>query len=262
MSIITLLTDFGTADGYVGEMKGVILSRAPGVRVEDISHEVEPQDVEGARLAVARYWRRFPAGTVHMVVVDPGVGSARAAIAVESEGRFLVGPDNGVLSPALLISGAGVVSLPLPERASATFHGRDVFAPAAALLASGSALASLGAPHASPVIRRTREARRVLGGAVAGEVIAVDRFGNLVTNLVALRGGRVEIAGRSLTVRRAYADVALGELVALVGSLGFVEVAVRDGSASRALGVGRGAPVLLHPTPPSSAVSSARIPRA
>jgi S-adenosylmethionine hydrolase len=245
--VITLLTDFGTSDGYVGEVKGVLVSGAPGAMVVDVSHEVRAQDVDGARLAVARYWRRFPKGTVHLVVVDPGVGSARAAIAVASDGRFLVGPDNGVLSPALLARDARVVELPLPAHASNTFHGRDVFAPAAALLAAGTRLEELGAPFDSPIIRRTPEARRLGNGRVLGEVISVDRFGNLITNIVAMNGGSVDVASRSLEVRRAYADVQAGELTALVGSLGFVEIAVRDGSAAATLGVGRGAPVLLHP---------------
>jgi S-adenosylmethionine hydrolase len=255
-SLITLLTDFGTSDGYVGEVKGVLLSGAAGAVVVDISHEVGAQDVDGARLAVARYWRRFPKGTVHLVVVDPGVGSSRAAIAVASDERFLVGPDNGVLSPALLARDARAVELPLPAHASNTFHGRDVFAPAAALLAAGTRLEELGAPFDSPIIRRTPEARRLDDGRVLGEVISVDRFGNLITNIVAMNGGRVDIASRSLDVRRAYADVRAGEITALVGSLGFVEVAVRDGSAAATLGVGRGAPVLFHPplvTPSSAA---------
>src|SRR5215207_10430805 len=109
-------------------MKGVLLSAAPNAQVVDLSHDVSPHDVDAARLAVARYWRRFPAGTIHLVVVDPGVGSDRQAIAVLSEGRFLVGPDNGVLSPALLIPGAHVVALEVPVEAAPTFHGRDVFA--------------------------------------------------------------------------------------------------------------------------------------
>jgi hypothetical protein len=129
---ITLLTDFGTADGYVAEMKGVLLTLAPEAQVVDLSHEVPPQDVELARLTVARYWRRFPEGTVHLAVVDPGVGTGRACLAVESDGRFLVGPDNGILSPALLLTGARAVSLPIAATASRTFHGRDVFAAAAA----------------------------------------------------------------------------------------------------------------------------------
>ena len=254
--LITLLTDFGTSDGYVGEVKGILVSGAPGATVVDISHEVGAQDVDGARLALARYWRRFPTGTVHLVVVDPGVGSTRAAIAVASDGRFLVGPDNGVLSPALLARDPRVVALPLPAHASNTFHGRDVFAPAAALLAAGARIEELGAPFDSPVIRRTPEARRLGEGRVLGEVISVDRFGNLITNIVAMNGGSVDIASRSLEVRRAYADVRAGELTALVGSLGFVEIAVRDGSAAATLEVGRGAPVLLHPPlaiPPSAA---------
>src|SRR6185312_14218156 len=109
--VITLLTDFGTADGYVGEMKGVLLSLAPSVHLVDLAHDLPPQDVERARHTVARVWRRFPRGTVHLVVVDPGVGSARAALAVESHGQYLVGPDNGVLSPALLLPGARAVEL-------------------------------------------------------------------------------------------------------------------------------------------------------
>src|SRR3954468_259184 len=130
--IITLLTDFGTADGYVGEMKGVLLSAVPDAIIVDITHALAPQDIDAARLTLARVWRLFPRGSIHVVVVDPEVGSSRTALAVESDGRLLVGPDNGVLSPALISPGARVVSLPIPIDASPTFHGRDVFAPAAA----------------------------------------------------------------------------------------------------------------------------------
>jgi S-adenosylmethionine hydrolase len=246
--LITLLTDFGTADGYVAEMKGVIFSHVPEAQVVDISHDIAPQDVDGARLAVARYWRKFPEGTVHVIVVDPGVGSPRAAIAVASDGRFLVGPDNGALSPALLVAGARVVSLSIPAQAAPTFHGRDVFAPAGSLLATGAPLDSLGPPLDEPVVRRTPEAKRLADGTISGEVIAIDRFGNLITNLVAPRGGTVAIAGRVIgPLGRTYADVLSGELVAVVGSSGLVEIAVRDGSAARELGVGRGASVLLGP---------------
>jgi S-adenosylmethionine hydrolase len=248
--IITILTDFGTADGYVGEVKGVLATRAPGGRIVDISHDIGAQDVDGARLALARYWRRFPEGTVHLVVVDPGVGSTRAAIAVASDGRMLVGPDNGVLSPALLIAGARVVALPVPHHAAPTFHGRDVFAPAAAALASGVPIDELGPAVDDAVVRRTPEAKRLDDGAIAGEVIAVDRFGNLITNLVAPRGGTVEIASRVIPLSRVYADVDAGALTALVGSSGLVEVAVRDGSAARTLEIRRGAPVVLRPPRP------------
>jgi S-adenosylmethionine hydrolase len=202
--------------------------------------------VDGGRLALARYWQRFPAGTVHLVVVDPGVGGTRAAIAVESEGRFLVGPDNGVLSPALLHAGARCVALPVPHSASPTFHGRDLFAPVAAQLATGTALDALGHPHDSPVIRRTPEATRRPDGGVSGVVITIDRFGNLVTNLVARRGGTIEIADCAVPLRRTYDDVGAGELVAVVGSSGLVEVALRDGNAAARLGVVRGAGVVLR----------------
>src|SRR4030081_3218397 len=152
--IVTLLTDFGTTDGYVGELKGVLATGAPGVSIVDVAHDIPPHDVDGARLALARYWRRFPEGAVHLVVVEPGVGGIRAAIAVESEGRFLVGPDNGVLSPALLHAGARCIALPVPHSASPTFHGRDLFAPVAAQLATGVPLDALGHPHDAPVVRR------------------------------------------------------------------------------------------------------------
>ena len=244
--IVTLLTDFGTADGYVGEIKGVLLSNAPGCVVVDIAHDLAPQDVEGGRLALARYWHRFPVGTVHMAIVDPGVGGSRTALAVESEGRMLVGPDNGILSPALLFPGARCISLPVASSAAPTFHGRDVFAPAAALLAQGVALDALGAPFSEPVVLRTPEATRRADGATCGVVIAIDRFGNVVTNLIARAGGTVELGAHTIAIRRTYQDVAAGELVALVGSSGLVEIAIRDGNAARALAMERGSPVVLR----------------
>jgi S-adenosyl-L-methionine hydrolase (adenosine-forming) len=244
--IITLLSDFGTADGYVAEVKGTLMSRAPEAIIVDVAHDVPAHDIEAGRLALARYWRKFPSGTVHFVVVDPGVGSARRPLAVESDGRFLVGPDNGLLSPALLLAGAKAVELPVPSGAAPTFHGRDVFAPAAALLAAGSHLDALGSPVADPEIRRTREARRVADGAIEGVVITVDRFGNAVTNLLAAHGGVVEVGTLRLPVLRTYADVAPGTPLALVGSSGLIEIAVRDGNAAALLGLGRDATVLLR----------------
>lgn len=161
---------------------------------------------------------------------------------------MLVGPDNGVLSPALLASGASVVELAVPTGASHTFHGRDVFAPAAALLACHVPLDALGPTIDDPIIRRTPEPVRQPDGTVLGQVITTDRFGTLVTNLVAPRGGTIEIAGRGLgPLRRAYGDVPSGSLLALVGSSGLVEIAARDGSAARDLAAGRGTPVLLRP---------------
>jgi hypothetical protein len=245
---ITLLTDFGTADGYVGEMKGVLASRAPGVPLVDIAHDLPAQDVEAARLTLARYWRRFPEGTVHMVVVDPGVGTSRAPLAVASLGRMLVGPDNGVLSPALLMPGSRAVELPVPPSAAPTFHGRDVFAPAAAMLACGTAPESLGDASNDPIVRRTAEPRRLPDGSLEGEVITIDRFGNCVTNLLAPRGGTVQLGGRDLgALRRTYADAARGSVVALIGSTGLVEIAVREGSAADELTLRRGDRVVLRP---------------
>lgn len=246
-ALITLFTDFGTADGYVAEMKGVLYELAPNVDVVDLSHDVPPQALEHARLAVARYWRRFPANTVHLVVVDPGVGSERAALAVASDGRYLVGPDNGVLSPALLFGDARAVRLAIPAHAAPTFHGRDVFAPAAAALAAGAAIDTLGMPFTTPTIRRTSNAVRGPDGALLGEVIAIDRFGNLVTNLVSTGDHIVEFARRRLPLRATYPDVAPGTLVAIVGSSGLVEIALRDGHAAQSLGAEVGAPVTLRP---------------
>ena len=249
MPIVTLLTDFGTADGYAGEMKGVLLSAAPTATIVDISHEISPQDIEMGRLTLARYWRRFPRGTVHLAVVDPGVGSARAAIAVRSEDRFLVGPDNGLLSPALLTPHARVVELPTPATASATFHGRDVFAPAAARLLSGAPLEELGMLCDAPVIRRTPEVRRGLEGELVGEVISVDRFGNAITNLLGHQVHTVLAAGKAIPVRRTYSELAPHEAGAIVGSSGLIEIVVRDGRASDVLPLARGDEVRLRTGP-------------
>jgi S-adenosylmethionine hydrolase len=245
--VITLLTDFGTADGYVAELKGVLTCGAPGVPLLDMSHDVPPQDVEHARLTLARYWRRYPTGTVHVVVVDPGVGTGRAAIAVYSEGRYLVGPDNGVLSPALFAPDARVVALPVDFGASPTFHGRDVFAPVAALLATGADIDILGEPVHEPVRRRTPQPQRAADGSLAGEVLTIDRFGNALTNLAARRFSHVEFSGQRARVVRTYGEAAPGELVALIGSSGFVELAVRDGNAAAQFQLRRGLSVVLHP---------------
>jgi S-adenosyl-L-methionine hydrolase (adenosine-forming) len=247
-AFVTLLTDFGTADAYVGEVKGAILTAAPDAYIVDVTHDIPPQDVESGRLALARYWRRFPEGTVHLAVVDPGVGAARAALAVSAAGRYLVGPDNGVLSPALLAPEARVVALPVPASAAPTFHARDVFAPAAAALALGAAVETLGTSHPAPLIHRTPEPERWGDGTLRGEVIAVDRFGNAITNFLALRDGTVEVGDAVLHLVRTYADVPSGAVVALCGSSGLLEIAQRDGHAARTLGISRGTSVLFRPT--------------
>jgi S-adenosylmethionine hydrolase len=252
---ITLLTDFGTADGYVGEVKGVLHAVAPGVTVVDISHDIAPQDIDGARLALARYWRRFPEGTVHMVVVDPGVGTTRAAIAVASGGRFLVGPDNGVLSPALFALDAQVVSLATTGAISATFHGRDLFAPVAGQLALDTALSDLGETMHAPVRRRTPEPVHRTDVTVDGIVLSIDRFGNVITNLTGLHArnhGVLMVRDVACPLRRTYADVEVGTLLCLTGSSGLLEIAQRDGNAAHALQLQRGAGVRWVPRPRTS----------
>ncbi len=244
--IVTLLTDFGTVDGYVAEMKGVLCSGAPGAAVMDMSHDIPAQDVEAARLTLARYWRRFPAGTVHIVVVDPGVGSERAALAVASGGQYLLGPDNGVLSPALFAPDAELIALTISPNAARTFHGRDVFAPAAAHLANGLPLHSLGDSITSVVRKRTPEAHRRGDGSIVGEVITIDRFGNALTNLMTRAGGSVLAGGYHMNIGRTYSDVDDAQPTAVIGSTGFLEIAVRNGHAANRLQLRRGDEVVLH----------------
>jgi len=239
---ITLLTDFGTQDGYIGAMKGVIASIFPGVVVDDVSHSIEPGDIDGAGRALVRYWNRYPPGTAHVVVVDPGVGTERRALAMEGERRFVVAPDNGLLSRVLgLSSNSSIVSLENPEfllpQQSQTFHGRDVFAPAAAYLARGVHLSRLG-PQVTDPVRIEEPAPTKEGGSIVGQVVALDRFGNLLTNLPGDsvdEGSDVEIEGRLIPVVRAYGDIHSGAVAALVNSDGQVEVAANERSAAELL---------------------------
>lgn len=242
MGRITLLTDFGTRDGYVGAMKGVIASIFPGAILDDVSHEIPFGGVEGAAQALARYWNRYPPGTVHLVVVDPGVGTERRALAVEADRRFIVAPDNGIVSRVLeTASEFRAVSVENPafvlEERSATFHGRDVFAPVAAYLARGAHLSRFGTALADPV--RIPEPGLIREEhAIVGQVISLDRFGNLVTNLPGAsvdEAADVEIAGRTIPVVRTYGDLPPETLAALVNSDGRVEVAARDTSAAEML---------------------------
>lgn len=242
--LITLLTDFGTADSYVGEVKAVLASQAHDAQLIDVTHHVPPGDLRTGQYILSRVWHRFPPGAVHLVVVDPGVGTPRRALAAEAAGHYFVAPDNGLLS--CLPAGARFLSLPIPATAAPTFQARDVFAPAAAQIANGTALTHLGTiitdPYLSPL-----PAPRSDGVAVVGEVLYVDRFGTLVTNIpgeMVEPGVRIKIAGTDVgALRRTYGDVERGQLMAYVGSGGTVEVAVREGSAARLLGVGVGAEV-------------------
>lgn len=252
--VVTLLTDFGLADPFVGVMTGVILSRFPGARVVDLCHGIRPQAIREGAFWLERCFSWFPAGTVHVAVVDPGVGSARRVLAAAAAGHYFVAPDNGLLGERLLSApGAHALEVDVGRLgltpSSATFHGRDVFAPLAAALASGALdLRQAGLPVQPQPCELAAPVRSAQG--ISGEVVTIDRFGNLLTNLDAellaaadLR--RVAIAGRVLPVRRTYSDASPGELMGLINAFGVLEIAERDGSAERALGVGRGAPVQL-----------------
>jgi S-adenosylmethionine hydrolase len=254
--VIALLTDFGVRDHYVGTMKGVVLAICPDAALVDISHEIPPQDVAAAAMELAAAYRFFPTGTVFLCVVDPGVGSVRRPLAATADGYLFVAPDNGLLS-LVLGDAASIVELAnaayrLPF-VSKTFEGRDRFAPAAAWLARGTALADLG-PAVPSIARLSLPQPRVLPGEIHGEVLRADRFGNLITNVdleaVATLGvpSAVDVTigmDAALPFVTTYADVDEGALCALVGSSGYLEVACRGGSAAERLALGRGAAVHL-----------------
>jgi S-adenosylmethionine hydrolase len=243
--IITLLTDYGTGDTYVAEVKGALLSRVPEATLVDVTHEVPPGDVATAAWLLARAASRFPDGTVHLAVVDPGVGTKRRALAAQAGPQCFVAPDNGLLTWVLDKRPRRVVAVPIPPEASPTFHGRDVFAPAAAELALGRSLDAVGSPVDDPVLLPRPSLTRA-GGDQVGQVVHVDRFGTLVTNIPAARvavGAAVRVGVYDLVLRSTFADVPPGDPVAFVGSGGTVEIAVRDGRADTVLGVTRGAEV-------------------
>jgi S-adenosylmethionine hydrolase len=254
--IITLTTDFGSQDWFVGTLKGVILGINPKAVVIDICHEIHPGDIRAGAFALSASYRFFAKGTVHVAVVDPGVGSARRAIAVETANYFFVGPDNGVLSFALKNEEIKEVRRLENERyflkpVSHTFHGRDVFAPVAAHLSRGIAVSKFGSKQKEmvkllwpePAISRDR---------ISGEVGYVDRFGNAITNIpnaflphakkagVFIRGKRV------CAVESFYRFVPVGKPVAVPGSSGFLEIAINGGSAVKSLNLKIGAAVSIH----------------
>ena len=247
MPLLTLLTDFGTSDSYVAELKGAIYSQAPDVTLVDITHTVPPGDVRAAAYIMGRAWPHFPPGTIHLAVVDPGVGTARAAFALRGHGHTFVGPDNGLFTGVLHDADVEIVALPTPERTSPTFHGRDLFGPAAAALAAGQPLRSLGEAFAGIPIRIATARPHYEGKSVVGEIIYIDRFGTLVTNFTTEEVppyATLEVEGLDAgPLRRTFGDVPIGGLVAYVGRGGAVEIGVRDGSAARRLGIGVGGEV-------------------
>jgi S-adenosylmethionine hydrolase len=259
--VIALLTDFGLRDHYTGTMKGVALGICREITFVDITHDIPPHDVVTAGLELAAAYRYFPPGTIFLVVVDPGVGSARKAIAAEAGGYRFVGPDNGVLSIVLdEIAPERVVELTEERYArpsnSRTFEGRDRFAPAAAWLASGLDLGDLGTPY-GPIRRLDMPKPQIVGDVLSGEVLRVDRFGNLITNIDRRELDAFAAAGRvviSISSRRVssvvstYAEVPAGNLCALIGSSEQLEIAVNGASAQRELAASRGATVHVHRT--------------
>jgi S-adenosylmethionine hydrolase len=253
MAVVTFTTDYGRADSYAGAMKGVVLSLAPDAVLVDISHDIPARDVASGAFTLAQAARCFPAGTIHVAVVDPGVGGARAPVVVAAGGSYFVGPDNGLLA----------LAAPPPRRVwriespefrrepvSATFHGRDLFAPAAGRLASGWAAERAGSsmPDLLPAPFGPGAA---FADDAEGQVIHIDAFGNLITSL----GAREEVTGRwrleiaggrfELQGARTFADVAEGAPLLYLGSSGHVEVGVRDGSAADLTGAGPGSRLRL-----------------
>lgn len=251
--VLAFLTDFGTRDPYVGAMKGAALSVCADATIVDLTHEIAPHDVAEAARHLAAAAPYFPAGTAFVVIVDPGVGSARRALAARAGGCWFVGPDNGVLTPVLTGDGVVVeIGDPRYMRAevSRTFEGRDRFAPAAAWLLRGVPLDVLGPRVADPVhLAMPRPA--VHGGVLRGILVAADRFGNVATSIdraafeAFAAGGAVRLTldGRPLRLVETYADIAAGEAAALFGSAGFLEVAARSAPALGTAGVEPGAPI-------------------
>ena len=252
MTIITLTTDFGTSDGYVGAMKGVIVRLAgshPAPVIVDLAHDVPPGDIPHGAWVIATSTTEFPQGSIHVVVVDPGVGGVRREVVLRARGRWYVGPDNGVFSYLADDSTEAYAIENERFRAkhvSRTFQGRDVFARTAAAIASGEDPATAGPPVA--LTGRLPWGPRERG---VGRIVHIDRFGNLVTDLPEAEAGlAVIVGGLSLPIVGTYENVARGELLAYIGSAGTVEIAVRDGRADQRTRLERGAEVVPVPIEP------------
>ena len=255
--LITLTTDFGLADHFVGTMKGVILGIAPGAQIVDISHDVQPFEVTDGAFTIAQAWRYFPKRTVHVIVVDPGVGSTRRPLLAEVAGQFFIAPDNGVLSMVLAKEKAKVRHITADRYfltpLSRTFHGRDVFAPVGAHVAAGVPAARFGKLIEDYLKLALEQPTRSGKRTWTGSILKVDRFGNLITNLhidefpnvrthaFALNVGLQSVTRLALT----FTECQPGELFVLVGSSGYLEVATNQGPAAKLLGCGAGSPVEL-----------------
>ena len=258
MPLITLLTDFGTRDHYVAAIKGVILQIAPQTMIVDVTHEIDPQDVVRAAFVLRQIWDWYPPGTVHLAVVDPGVGSDRRILAGRYTGQYVVAPDNGLISMVhheLRIEAMHEVDnrkYMLPT-ISATFHGRDIMAPVAAHLAGGVSIQDLGPRTDHVDVLQLAAVQRTSAHGLTGQVLCVDRFGNLITNItrhdllatvqhhreVKVYLGRVCVG----PLRTSYHEVAAGEPLALIGSCDRLEIAVNRGNAAKVLALQPGAQV-------------------
>ncbi len=252
--ILAWLTDFGSSDGYVAAMKATALSICPEVTLVDISHEISPGDIEQAGFVLSQCCEFFPHQTIFICVVDPGVGSAREILLVETGRHIYIAPDNGLLKYVFQHEAAAVVSRLDPSAVSqrpisATFHGRDIMAPAAGLLAQGTPAAAISQPFAGyvrgPDVAATRQ-----GTAIHGNVIHIDRFGNCISNIPGawLTAGAEAVRFGAMSeqaLRRFYGEVPPGEPICLIGSHGYLELAVRDGQAAERYGIRRGDPVTV-----------------
>ncbi len=256
--VISLLTDFGRADHFVGVMKGVIAGICPQALVIDISHQVPPQDIQAGALTLLFSYCYFPVNTIHLAVVDPGVGTDRAIVACRTQDYIFLAPDNGILSP--ILERAGLLEAVRIENkkflladVSCTFHGRDIFAPVAAHLANGVSLSELGSPVEELVQLRLPQLTRPSANVIRGEIIYIDHFGNLISNVpgemveeLVAKGGKVRTQIAGVTVEglsQSYVEVPEGELLVLLGSTGFLEVAARGARAEAISGAIRGDPV-------------------
>jgi S-adenosylmethionine hydrolase len=256
--IITLMTDFGTSDHYVGVMKGVILNINLQAQIVDITHTIPPQDIHGAALLIDAAYRYFPAGTIHLIVVDPGVGSHRRAIICQTKTACFICPDNGILTHILhneehirTVSVENSVYF-LPQ-ISNTFHGRDIFAPVAAHLSRGVPIDKLGSPLIDPV-RLPIPEPKVTNEVIVGHIIWIDAFGNLVTNIsreifesLAGRNSAVIHAGIAKIERlnHSYTEAEIGEPLAIIGSSNRLEISINQGNATQVLGLKRGDAVTI-----------------
>jgi len=257
--IVTLTTDFGLSDAFVGLVKAGVLGRAPQARIIDLTHSVPCYDLEAGAFWIERSFRYFPAGTVHLGVVDPGVGTERRILLVEHAGQLFLGPDNGLLGPISAQEGA-VVRVVTPDflasrglaRASHTFHGRDLFAPLAGLLAARSCSAGEVGPVIEDWQRPRRDPPVVVGDRVRGRVIIIDRFGNCFSNIDSIsiidHKNHVGLAGgRELPLVRTYGERSHGSQVILANAFGVLEVACVGGNAALSMGLGIGDPVEIRP---------------